>query len=88
MSKKIHSEEGSDGTGIKRRSTETHFLFLCRNRKYAVMGATSVELFLMCQARMGFSVWETGLKKEIRRKIWHKIRKENIYVKKSSQDIL
>lgn len=33
-----------------------NFLFLCRNRKHTVMGATSVELFLICQARMGFSV--------------------------------
>lgn len=65
-----------------------NFLFLCRNRKHTVMGATSVELFLMCQARTGFSVWETGFKKRNKEKTWHKIGKENIYVKKSLQEML
>lgn len=40
----------------QRPTLSANFLFLCRNRKHTVMGATSVELFLMCQARMGFSV--------------------------------
>lgn len=40
----------------QRLTFSAKFLFLSRNRKHTVMGATSVKLFLMCQARMGFAV--------------------------------
>lgn len=40
----------------QRLTFPANFLFFCRNRKCTVMSATSVELFSVCQANMGFLV--------------------------------
>lgn len=76
---------------LREDSTETHFpanfLFLCRNRKCAVMTAKHLSNCFQCaKLEWAFQFEKQDLKKEIRRKMWHKIRKENIYVKKTARN--
>ena len=44
--------------------------------------------FQRAKLERAFQFEKQDLKKETRRKMWHEIRKENIYVKKASQEIL